>query len=57
MGQMGDHHRGRDPGYHEPFLPDVLLSELEESRSGNRENLNSKTALAEFFIHRGEIFP
>jgi hypothetical protein len=53
MGQMGDHHRGRDPGYHEPFLPDVLLSEFEESR----ESLDSKTALAEFFIHRGEIFP
>jgi hypothetical protein len=31
VGQMGDRRRGRDPGYHEPFLPDVLLSKHEKS--------------------------
>ena len=31
VGQMGDRRRGCDPGYHEPFLPDVLLSKHEKS--------------------------
>jgi len=31
MGQMGHRRRGCDPGYYEPFLPDVLLSKLEKS--------------------------
>jgi hypothetical protein len=31
VGQMGDRRRSCDPGYHEPFLPDVLLSKHEKS--------------------------
>jgi hypothetical protein len=31
VGQVGHRRRSRDPGYHEPFLPDVLLSKHEES--------------------------
>lgn len=30
VGQMGDRRRSCDPGYYEPFLPDVLLPKHEE---------------------------
>jgi hypothetical protein len=41
MGKMGDHYRGRHLGYHEPFLPNMLLPKHEKSRSGSRQNLAS----------------
>jgi hypothetical protein len=50
VGEMGDRRGGRDPGYHEPFLPDVLLSNPEKSGIWGRKNLSPKTPLAEFFI-------
>jgi hypothetical protein len=31
VGQMGDRRCSCDPGYYEPFLPDVLLSKPEKS--------------------------
>jgi len=31
VGKVGDYCRGRDLGYHEPFLPNVLLPEHEKS--------------------------
>jgi hypothetical protein len=31
MGKVGDYCRGRDLGYHEPFLPDMLLPKHEKS--------------------------
>jgi hypothetical protein len=30
LGKTGNHHSGRDPGDHEPFLPDLLLPQHEE---------------------------
>jgi len=30
MGKMGDRCRGRDLGYHEPFLPNMLLPKYEK---------------------------
>jgi hypothetical protein len=53
VGQMGGHRRSRDPCYHEPFLPDVLLPELEESRSGAPENLSPKASSVDFSIRQG----
>jgi hypothetical protein len=37
---MGDRRRSRDPGYYEPFLPDMLLPKHEENLSGSRESLS-----------------
>jgi hypothetical protein len=31
MGKMGDRCRGRDLGYHEPFLPNMLLPKHEKN--------------------------
>ena len=31
MGKVGDYCRGRDLGYHEPFLPNMLLPKHEKS--------------------------
>jgi hypothetical protein len=31
MGKMGDRCRGRDLGYHEPFLPNMLLPKPEKN--------------------------
>ncbi len=55
LGQMGDHRRGRDPGYHEPLLSDVLLPELEKGITRGRKTPGPKNPPSEFFFHKGEI--
>jgi len=42
MGKMGDRCRSGYFGYHEPFLPNVLLPKHEKNRSGNPKNLGSQ---------------
>jgi hypothetical protein len=56
MGQMGDCRRSRDPRYHEPFLSDVLLSELEKNRSWNRKKLAQQTSLLNSPFDKEEVY-